>query len=324
MKNQPVVTSRQPIEGLSLDANEGTLPLLEKFDMFREITTKKMNDAVIFAYLEHLLRISTELEVSKKAILALPKPLQNKILTILSSRQEILQGCLHSLDTSIVLEDISNVSPVVLNVNYRWDGSRLASQEFADVEADKLPVCYTLTIKERDQERYFLLYTPNMSYLDGYDPFTGATRIPLITLDMIKILAKEMYLKNPSKAVQTEGFVRKPEKKKKKIGEKKGRVPNIVLSMIRSGNPESEEVKKAEEVFAGIAEESKVENEEVEVEVESKKGSESESEHKTESDSEVEENPQPKQPGERTWATFQKRATELQKEREQCMSCIIN
>ena len=117
--DSPVVGSRQPIDNLSLEFNSETEKILDKFDMYRDVTTNMFRDAIIFGYLEHLMRMSTPLSELNEAIHMLPKRLKGKMSELAKSREEILQEALHSLDTIITREDLRKVKMNILNINYK-------------------------------------------------------------------------------------------------------------------------------------------------------------------------------------------------------------
>lgn len=59
---KPLINQREPIVKLSEDSQvqpEILITLESNFDMYREIATRDLKLALNFAYLEHLLRIST-------------------------------------------------------------------------------------------------------------------------------------------------------------------------------------------------------------------------------------------------------------------------
>lgn len=181
-------------------------------------------------------------------------------------------------------------------------------------EGEKLPVCYTFFYLEK----YYLLYTPNMTYLDGYEPFSGETKIPLLTENMIVSMSKEFYRRVNTIAIQTDSKIKKNKRQTLKIeGNRRGsqlRINNLNLTEIEKSK-ENEENKENEKTFDEESEDNNQESDE----------SESNNSESEEKDSEFDLPVLPKQPGERTWERFQKKASEKQKERDQCgpAECLI-
>ena len=117
--DSPVATSRQPIENLKLDESKESKIIIEKFDMFREITTSMMRDALSFGYLEHLFRVSTPLNETIDSIRLYPRNIQGKLMKLAQMRDEVLQEALHSLDSLITREDLKYVKINLININYK-------------------------------------------------------------------------------------------------------------------------------------------------------------------------------------------------------------
>ena len=305
-----------------IEENNETAVLTEKFDMFREITTNMMRDAVGFAYIEHLFRISTNINTCAAEINKMKGEIKNKLLAIASSRNHVLQACIHELDNTIFSEDILELEPNMMSIDHKWNGQRLAIAEIQYGVGENLPVCYTLFFKGK----YFLLYTPNMTFLDGYDPFSGETKIPLLTQAMITNFSKNFYRRACTKEVQTDNN-KQQKKKVKVVAEKKSTSSSVVGTDdigIFNDNTNDEITKEPFDPILEQNEEQKIEEEEEEdEEVDEEVDDIYENSDKDETFNEESEDNQyefvpPKQPGERTWERFQRKANEKQKERDQC------
>lgn len=234
-----VVTSRAPIADLNLPSTQETSQILLNFDMYREVCTGMMRDAVNFAYLEHLMRISTTENETLDAVRQFPRTLQYKISEILELKKELAQEVIHMLQTSVTKEDIKLVKANVIQINHKWDGRKLYIEEFEEGVGQMFPVVYTLTMKNR----YYLLYTPNMSYIDGYEAFDGSVKINYIPESTLPQLTAEFYRFPSNKAVQTEeSKKRKKEEEKKQRSENKSavmtpRTPEV--SIVKQDEPKS-------------------------------------------------------------------------------------
>lgn len=316
--DDPVVTSRQPIANLKLPENSECAKLYDKFDMYREVSTGIMRDALCFGYLEHLFRVSTQAKEVTDALKTFPRSLQNKLSEFISLKEEILQESLHILDTKINKEDLKLVKINLLNISYKWDGKKLITEEIEEGKNELLPVCYTLMWRNK----YYLLYTPNMSYVDGYDSFTGNVNIPVIPDTMMEIMTNGFYQRVNSRAIQTEQ--RKKKKKNEENEEEDEKPVKKNEEKVFTMNSQNEENSiKAEEPpkmlsFLVKAKEKMDSDHEDEEDKHSEKSS----------DSDKPPPPKPvihKQPVERTWEKYERKAASLKKERDQCGpgDCII-
>lgn len=305
-----------PFEALKIEERKESQELFEKFNMFREITMEKVEDLAKFAYLEHLFRISTDINVCRNAVEKMSQRLKDKLIPLVNTRNEDLQTCLHRLEEIIKPDEISAISAGIISVNYKWDGFRLISEETQLGQGETLPLCYTLSYIEK---RY-LLYTANMTYIDGYDPYSSNTCAPLISVEMIKNLSKGFYQKGVVKVKKAE--VKKVEVKKDSIRRPSfnfGAVAEEVKKSIGDIPPVVNLIEQKEEI-SEIPTEDQFEEEKTD------KSSEKESIPDDDSSSTYE-FPQPAKPqGEKVWEKFQKRATEKQKERDQCGpgDCLIS
>ncbi|CAG9319063.1 unnamed protein product [Blepharisma stoltei] len=203
---------RRPLSQL-IDSNQGELSkLLNKFDMCREIVSRNLIDAVKYAYIEHLMRISTPSSESRKVIQTFPKNQQAKLMPLLENRNENLQDSLHNLEEIVTNQDLNPIHPIIKSTNYRWDGRRLLAEEL-DYQSEGLtPICFTLSINQNN----YILYTPNMTYVDGFDPFTGEKNIPIIPDDMLRVYSKGFFVLSNIRSTQSQtDFEEMPRKKKK-------------------------------------------------------------------------------------------------------------
>lgn len=321
MDNESVVSSRSPIENLNLEDLPEFSVIFDKFDMFREVLAPELNLALSFFYLEHLLRVSTDLSDSESALNKLPEPLKSKFKKLFDSRLHVLQGSIHALDTIIKKSDLNGISFELVNFNYNWTGKKLNQQRSDYGKKPRLPVCFTFMFKSK----LYLLYTVNMTYIDGFDPFTGSTKIPMVTQGMIKGMSKDFYTKaSVSIEVQTDS----PGKKNMdSMQSPRGSVRSVLRSEARSKSPALKESPR--DFSPRIIEEMKMNNESFHQENENIEEDEEEEEEEEEvEDSEsltFEKDVNKQLPGERTWEKYQKRAVEKQKERDQCApgDCLI-
>lgn len=335
MDQENIVSSRQPLQNLNIEDPSLFSPIFDKFDMFREVLKPDLSLALSFFYLEHLLRVSTDSSESEVAVSKLPEPLKSKFKGLYNSRLQILQGSIHALDTLIHSEDLIKVPIELIHVNYNWTGKKLVKQRTGYGGKEKLPLCYTLMFKGK----LYILYTVNMTYIDGFDPFTGSTKIPMVTQGMIKGMSKDFYTSGfTSVEIQTEKTNNKIQSPK---GSRKGSTNSALRNDSRSNMSKSplpkespripsprifDEVKGINEENESFHREFQVGQHKVEEEEEEFEEDDEEEEEASNSESLTFEKDLNKQlPGERTWEKYQKRAIEKQKERDQCApgDCVV-
>jgi hypothetical protein len=248
---------------------------------------------------------------------------------------------IHGLDTLIFKPDLASIQVEMVNFNYIWTGSKLNTLRTDFVDSKKadsgksqsLGINYTFSFKSK----VYILYTPQMTYIDGFDPFTASTKIPLLTQGMIKGMSKDFYTKvvfsvqiqtdSNTKRIDTRGSGGLNSPRSSVRSDRKGEMSSrdqirspIPRDQMKSPVPRDRSKTNSPNPF----EENRPINEDNQSITEDALDQEEEDEEEenfgqSESvESSFEQNLETKKPAERTWEKFQKRAIEKQKERDQC------
>lgn len=324
---EKVAEPRQPIHKLLPKDNSELSKLNEKFDMFRQVNSRVPRDAAKFGYLEHLARVSTPLKECEERLGRMRKELFVKYSPLVNSKTTEFQELIHSLHDKVTKQDLNMLREEVKQIIYKWDGNLLSQEEVTPEYGFNWPVVYILSIKGSN----YVLYTPNMTYVDGYDPFTAETKYPLIPEGMLNILKKGFYTKSRSVNIQTD---QKPKKKKsisrkpsKEVFAKPLKPPKETTPQYFTKPVESQLQSIQVEPLEQAEETEEVEYSEQPQIEESEEQPVEESEESGSSSEEWEERPRfitrTTLDGVRPWEVFEKKAAEKQRARDQCADCEI-
>lgn len=148
--------------------------LSETFDMYRRVSVSFLTMVTHYSYLEYLARpIITPEEVSK-FLNKLRKRVSSQLLYITSARKSVCP--VHILEDRVEEQHLDLLPPVGIKcILYKLKGTGFEIEEHTP-NSMMYPVCYVLT----HDDKYFILYTPVMSFLDGYDPYTGERKQHII------------------------------------------------------------------------------------------------------------------------------------------------
>lgn len=156
--------------------------------MYREIHASTQI-AANFAILEHILRVSTSKKEADEVLNTLSEPLRSKITELLRRKQSEGQQPLHELSLKISIRDLERMQDGMIVVSCYNYIDRQLKVTYSEPGAGKFPECFMLKLGRA----LYLLYTPQMTTLDGYDPFTGNTIFPLLTEEMVQVFSNSLY-----------------------------------------------------------------------------------------------------------------------------------
>lgn len=147
--------------------------------MFRKVRLPSPSAVAAYAYCEDLLRPTTPEEEAYRMTVHLPAILKEKLLKLMKHRAEA--SVLRDLENTVRSHDFDEVDVPVKLVHFCWESGELSKEEIECVEPGIWPIVHVLTM---DSDLY-ILYTTQMNYVDGYDPFTGEDNIPIIPDNLI-------------------------------------------------------------------------------------------------------------------------------------------
>lgn len=147
--------------------------------MFRKVRLNSLEAVAAYAYCEDLLRPTTHDEEAYRLAQHLPNTLKEKVLKLMKNRSEA--SVLRDLESIVRSHDFEDSNVPMKMVHYLWEFGGMSKEDLESTEPGTWPVVHLLTI---DTEHY-ILYTTQMNYVDGYDPFTGEDNIPIIPDNLI-------------------------------------------------------------------------------------------------------------------------------------------
>lgn len=173
--------------------------------MQREIKVASYEAAANFVYLEHLLRITT-LDAEVQAVFpSLPVEVRMVLNPLLAEKKSSPQRAIRRLEATITSGHLSSVISPQARINLLVLARGSVSETLKDPSASGVcPVLYLLQV----QSKFFALYLPEMSYLDGYDPYREEDHFPIIPESFLTSIKSMLYT-----TVQV-----RPAKRKKSVG----------------------------------------------------------------------------------------------------------
>jgi hypothetical protein len=172
--------------------------------MVREIKTAEYTLAASYAYLEHILRITTPKFEAERLVQSCAGKLQIFMRENIRKKETQAQEPLHNLENAISYEDLTKISnPTIAIFHYQMLNGHLRTEEIFP-DNGRFPVCHILSISSK----IFILYTYQMTCLDGFDPFTSEKRYPVISEEMLQSFAGSLYVENNRAEIERKVMIR--------------------------------------------------------------------------------------------------------------------
>lgn len=164
--------------------------LSEEFDMFRVVYSNSITKTATYAYIEHLLRVTTYSDDFEETQSFFDRNIMTKMLYLLELKERSNTLALQTLQEEITSEDLSLFSknPCRLKI-FQIKQSRLQYEEASPIYTlPRTPLIYLLLT-----DKVYILYTPTMTFVDGYDPYLATQKEPLIPSSFIEKARKVLY-----------------------------------------------------------------------------------------------------------------------------------
>jgi hypothetical protein len=161
--------------------------LFQHFEMIRKVNLTSASAVATYAYCEDLLRPTTPDDETYRMAQHLPLSLKTKLLKLSENRTEV--SVLRDLEMVVKLRDFEEADAPVKLVCYSLEDGSLAKEEIESNVVGSWPVVNLLKI----YSEFYILYTPQMDYVDGYDPFTGEDLAPIIPDNLISSIRLSLH-----------------------------------------------------------------------------------------------------------------------------------
>lgn len=172
--------------------------------MIREIRTSEFTLAASYAYLEHILRITTPKFEAERLVQSCTGKLKIFMQDNIRKKETQAQEPLHNLENAISYEDLTKItSPKIAIFHYQMVNGYLRTDEIFP-DNGRFPMCYILSTSSK----IYILYTYQMTCLDGFDPFTSEKRYPVIGEEMLQSFAGSLYVENNSLEIERKVMIR--------------------------------------------------------------------------------------------------------------------
>jgi len=166
--------------------------------MFRPVR-RSLEAACKLGFLEYLVRVSTSEEEVVASARALSGKLAGKVVEIRQSFQREI----YHLEDKVSLYDVETMTEAAIAVvMLELNGTKLIRKAIEPETGEHWPVLYLFAA----EDYMCLLYTPEMTYLDKYDPITGKAKETLVSPMLMDTYRTGLYQNRTRKtiAVQTD------------------------------------------------------------------------------------------------------------------------
>lgn len=173
----------------------------QRFDMGRLIPLEDPEFAIKFAFLEHLLRITTPEEEARRAVRGLSTELGEIMTALLDGKDSLFQEAFTILEQSISLEQLSEMSVPDVALHLLFAGEeKVKEREVYATGVNPLPYVYVGVLREA----CIVMYTTSMTFLDGFNSTTSQQVNPVISHDLLTSMSREMYWEDQGSGIPTQ------------------------------------------------------------------------------------------------------------------------
>lgn len=174
------------------DLADTTTALYQDFDMIRifDPLLVEVEHVVNFAVLEHVMRGLCTEEDMNRYWTSLPAGLAGKLSAVVGSNSEISHLAVHKVAEVVSLADLHELAPLPAHVTLfesSEDGLIKTIREPEDLGRWAKVACL------QGNGVLALLYCPEATFLDGFDPVSGETTEPLVTQELLHSLEDSLF-----------------------------------------------------------------------------------------------------------------------------------
>ena len=172
-----------------------------RYDMGRLINLEDPEFAIKFAYLEHIVRITTPAAEARTAIQALPSDLAEVMTALVDGKDALFQETFIVLEQNVSQDQLAQmeVPSVALHLIFSSE-EKVREREILASDAVQLPHIYIAVL----EEACAVLYSTHMTFVDGYNPVTGQQINPVLSTEMLETISKELYWQDEGSGIPTQ------------------------------------------------------------------------------------------------------------------------
>lgn len=172
-----------------------------RFDMGRLITLEDPEFAIKFAYLEHIVRLTTPTADARAAIRALPSELAEVMTALVDGKDALFQESFIVLEQSITQDQLAQMEVPDVALHLLFVGAeKVRERDVLASGTGRLPHIYVAVL----EEACVVLYTTHMTFVDGFNPATGQQINPVISSEMLETIAQELYWQDEGNGITTQ------------------------------------------------------------------------------------------------------------------------
>jgi hypothetical protein len=163
--------------------------LSSKFNMYRRFTTPLLSLVLSYCYIEHLARTYTSRDELNKFLHRVGKKLSISLNILKKIKKRRASDAVHQIEDEIdetLLVELPQ-QPIAYVV-YKTTGTEICVVETEPKDVERYPICYLL----ENEGMYYVLYTPMMTFIDGYDFYTGERKLNILPPFYLEQARKEL------------------------------------------------------------------------------------------------------------------------------------
>ena len=182
---------RKPISDLEQDIPYFTHidSLSSKFNMYRRFAVPLLSLALSYCYIEHLARTYTSKDELNKFLHSVGRKLAISLNILKKIKRQRASDAVHQIEDEIdetLLVELPQ-QPIAYVV-YKTSATEISVVETEPKDVERYPICYLL----ENEGMYYVLYTPIMTFVDGYDFYTGERKLNILPPFYLEQAKKEL------------------------------------------------------------------------------------------------------------------------------------
>lgn len=148
-----------------------------KFNMYRRIPTPLLSLVLNYCYIEHLARSYTSQTELNKFLHRVGRKFSISLNILKKLKKQRVSDAVHKIEDEIEEKLLVELPQQPIGyVIYKSGKIEINVIETEPQDVERYPICYLL----ENEGIYYVLYTPMMTFIDGYDFYTGKRRLNIL------------------------------------------------------------------------------------------------------------------------------------------------